>query len=76
MNLKVDWVVDTLLRQVELLAQREGRRPAAARLCVPAPDGAPVALALKDRLPEVELEVLEREGRPRVLMVSFSLDGE
>lgn len=74
MNMKVDWVVDALLRQVELLARREGRNPAAARLCVPPPDGPYLARLLKEQLPDVELEVIEREGRPRVLMVSFALD--
>ncbi len=76
MNLKVDWVVDALLKQIRHLATREGRDPAAVRLCVAPPDGARVARVLKDALPDVELEVVERAGDPRVLMVSFPLENE
>ncbi|MCB9671815.1 MAG: hypothetical protein H6734_20230 [Alphaproteobacteria bacterium] len=74
MNLNVDWVVDALLRQVRQVAEREGSPPVAVRLRVAPPDGPRVAKKLKEHLPGVELEVVEREGHPRVLMVSFALE--
>lgn len=74
MNLKVDWVVDALLSQIRLLERREGRRSAAVRLAVEPSTATGVAMGLREHLPDVELEVVERNGRPQVLTVSFDLD--